>query len=887
MTPNAKRQSLILVLFIVAIATKAQPDFHPDYFGEALKDAIGYIENRGQVKNTNEVLVPDVLYYTQGAKPRAYFQRKGLVSYVLAKRDTSIAVPDTLYRLDMKCVGPNVQDVAPTAYIVKPYTQSFYTSWTGDGVENVNGYSRLVYEDIYPGIDLHFYTGPYGQKMAFVCHPGSSPDNIKLQFAGHDGIAIDWDGALRLLFNGHWIRFNEAIAYQYDAGNNVSQLGWTASYGLDSLLSISNFTFDTFDPDLPLVLQIGPPPGGGGGPIETPGLCWSTYFGGDQSDVITSSTQDAQSNYFVAGRTGSGELEFPAAPGTFAYPNTGGNLAFLVKMDDQDRMMWRAFLGGEGGDITIANAVVAKDNTSTPMVYIAGSTNSNTLSTWANGSAYFNGSSTNTTFKGFIASFDNSDVLPTSLRLWTTYIGDSDVQIHGMAKDASERLFLTGQTLGSLPPEQETAPSGSEHYPYVDGLDAFIILLNEDDRTLWVTPYGGSGDDKAKEVVVGDGKMVIAGDTESADIITVDGGSNAWDREFAGEIRECFVAEFDLSGHQQWGTCLAADQDGSPTIMDMFGKGLAIDPVTQDIIIGGSLFSQGLLIVEGPGWYDNTALPGVQNSFLARFSGTDRSLTWSTYLAGSNAAFMNEVRTLYFDGIGNLYVAGRTRDLSLPLTPLEDLYYTNLIQADVVAVDPGPPPTAIVEASDMFVMSFTPDHWLAWCSYIGGQAGTLHELPHTLLRRNSDLYVAGFTSKHTVHFDGFNFTSFFPLHDTQVPGVHFTDTYGDVPNFEGNGTSDAFITRVCASALTSTGERPTSFSAGLLARLEGGRIALAGLPLGPHEVAIHDASGRVVQRARVVSDGSKALFPCPVVSEGVYFVTVMQLGLAAKLHITR
>lgn len=873
---------------LLGTSVLAQPDFHPDYFGEALKDAIGYIENRGQVKNTNEALAPNVLFYTQGAKPRAYFQRKGVVSYVLAKRDTSMAVPDTLYRLDMKCVGLNVQDVAPTAYIVKPYTQSFYTAWTGAGVANVNGYSRLVYEDIYPGIDLHFYTGPYGQKMAFVCHPGSSPDNIKLQFAGHDDIALDWDGALKLLFNGQWIKFNEAIAYQYDAGNNVSQLGWNASYGLDSLLSISNFTFDTFDPDLPLVLQIGPPPGGGGGPIETPGLCWSTYFGGDQSDVITSSTQDADGNYFVAGRTGSGELEFPAAPGTFAYPNTGGNLAFVVKMDDQDRMLWRAFLGGQGSDITIANAVVAKDNTSTPMLYIAGSTNSNTLSTWDNGVAYFNGTNTNSTFKGFTAAFNNDpNDAEHGTRSWTTYIGDSDVQIHGMAKDQDERLFLTGQTMGSLPPEQETAPSGSEHYPYGGGLDAFVILLNEDDRTLWVTTYGGSDTDKAKEVVVGAGKVVIAGDTESADMITVDGGSNAWDREFAGEIRECFVAEFNLSGNQQWGTCFAADQDGSPTIMDMLGKGLAIDPVTQDIVIGGGLFSQGLLIVEGPGWYDNTALPGVQNSFLARFSAIDRSLTWSTYLAGTNVNFMNEIRTLYFDELGNLVVAGRTRDLSLPLTPLADMYYTNLIQADVFAVDPGPPPTAIVEASDMFVMSFTPDHWLAWCSYIGGQAGTVHELPHALLRRNGDLYMAGFTSKHTVHFDGLHFTSYFPLHDTQVPGVHFTDTYGDVPNFEGNGTSDAFITRVCASALTSMPERAGVFSDQLRAFLESDRIALSGLPRGMHEVNILDATGRIVQRTRAASDGRMAYVPRPTVSEGIYFISVTQQGRFAKLYLTR
>lgn len=857
--------------------------FPPDLYGEALKDVMGFWENRGQVKDINEQAVPDVLYYTQGALPRAYFQRKGVISFTLAKRDTSIAVADTLYRLDMKCVGEHARDVAPTTYIVKPYEQHYYMNWTGaTGVEHVRGYSRLVYEGIYPDIDLHFYSGPAGPKMAFVCHPGSDPDDIRLQFSGQDDITLDWNGTLKLLFGQGWIEFKEAIAFQYDSGNNVNTLGWNASYELDSLLSVSKFTFNGYDPELPLVLQIGPPPlAAGGGPIQTSGLCWSTYFGGDQTDVITSSTEDAQGNYFVAGRTGSGEFEFPAAPGTFAYPNTGGNLAFMVKMDEQDRMVWRAFLGGEGGDITIANAVVTKNNTNPPTVYIAGSTNSNTLSTWDNGVAYFNGSNANSTFKGFIASFNNdSNDDDDGTRLWCTYIGDSDLQIHGMSKDANEQLFLTGQTLGSLPPEQETPPANAEHYPYGGGLDAFVILLNEDDRTLWVTPCGGSGNDLAKEVVVGAGKVVIAGETESSDMITVDGGSNAWDRAYAGELSECFVAEFDLSGQQHWGTCFAADEDPSYSIMRMWGKGLALDPATKDIVIGGSVSSIGLPIVPGPGWYDDTALQTAQNSFLARFSGEDRSLTWSTYLAGSDFADMNEVRTLYFDDIGNLFVAGRTRDLSLPLTPLDDIYFTNLIQAGVFQV-------GFPEASDMFVMSFTPDHWLAWCTYFGGQSGTQHEHALTMLRRNGDLYVAGYTSKHLVHFDGTHFTSFFPLHDTQVPGVHFTEVYGDVPDFQGNATTDAFITRFCGSSLTSVDETWAQQTAGIHAYLEGDRIAILGLPLGMHQIQILDATGRLVKHARSMSDGRKGYVEFPLVNEGIYLISLPQLGLSTKLPITR
>lgn len=869
---------LSIVMLGFGIGSSAQ-SFPPDLYGEDLKESIGFWENKGQVKTTDELPARDVVYYTEGAYPRAYFRENSIVSYVLALRDTT-AAPDTLYRLDMECVGANASDVDPTGYVVKPFFENFYLPWTdAGGVEGVEGYSRLVYEDVYPGVDLHYYSGPNGQKMAFVCHPGSDPTDITLEFTGQDDIEVDWDGALKLFFGDKWVEFEEAVAFQYE-GNTVTQLNWTAAYDVDEALSISRFTFDGYDPELPLVLQIGPPPAAGGGPIETPGLCWSTYFGGDQSDVITSSTQDAQGSYFVAGRTGSGPLEFPAAPGSEAYPNTGGNLAFLVKMDDEDRMVWRIFLGGEGGELTIANAVVVKDDTEPPLVYIAGSTTSSTLSTWDNSVAYYDDSNSNSTHKGFIAAFNNdANDEDHGTRTWCTYIGESDVQIHGMAKDADERLFLTGETMGSLPPEQLTAPPGSDHYNYGGGLDAFVILLNEDDQTLWVTPYGGSDDDFAKEVVANAEKVVIAGETWSSDMIVVDGGSNAWDRTYAGEISECFIAEFDMHGAQQWGTCFAADEHPSYSIMQMWGKGLALDPVSKDIVIGASVFSIGLPIVPGPGWYDDTALQTANNSFLARFSGNDRSLTWSTYLAGINTDYLNEIRTLSFDASGNLFVAGRTRDLSLPVTPLGDMFSTNIIQADLFQ-------PLIGEASDMFIMSFTPDHWLAWCTYFGGQAGPFHEGLSTLLHRNGDLYAAGFTSKSIAHFDALHFTSYFPLHDTQVAGVHFTETYGDVPDFQGNASADAFITRFCASDLTGMNESPLAASSGLRAFSDGSRINLVGLPLGAHEVTLLDATGRLVHRARATSDGTKAFIALPAASVGIYLVCVPQLGLATKLHLS-
>ncbi|MFN3874394.1 MAG: hypothetical protein ACK4L7_00590 [Flavobacteriales bacterium] len=843
-----------------------------------MKDAIGFWENKGQVKTTAEQPATEVKYYTQGAYPRAYFQSKTRISFVLASRDTTVTVPDTLYRLDMRCVGNNARDVDPQAYLVKTYHQNFYLPWTGTGVEQVQGYSRLVYPEIYPNIDLHFYSGPRGQKMAFVCHPGSDPADIRLQFTGNDDIDVDWQGNLRLLFGNKWVPFREAVAFQYDQNMNITNLGWNASYAIDSVLSISNFTFSSYDPTMPLVLQIGPSPAGGGGPIETPGLCWSTYFGGDQRDIITSSTQDEQGNYFVAGRTGSGQFEFPAAPGTQIYGNTGGDFGFLVKMNDIDQMSWWIYLGGEGIDFTIPTAVVTKSaNGLLARVYLAGHTNSFSLNTFNNPdlpNEYFQGTSPGFVWKGFLAYFEN-DAL--GFRKWTTYFGAAETFINGMAKDADERLFITGRVSGDLPSEQDVPPPGAEDYGYSGGQDAYIALFNSGDRLNWRTHYGGSGDDRAAEVVVGPNKVVIAGDTDSPDMITVHGGSNALNEPFSGEIRDAFVAEFGLDGVQHWGTCFAADQSPSFSSIDLFGKGLALDPITQDIVIGGTVFFDGLPIVPGPGWYDDTPTLGVINGFLARFSGADRSLAWSTYVAGTD---MNDIRTLYFDDLGNLYVAGRTRDLSFPLRDLSGMFFSNSIQTDIFQ-------GLVPEESDLFIMSFTPDHWLAWATYFGGEAGTTHEGLFTLLRRNGDIYAAGYTTKSIIHWVGPYFESYFPLHDPQVPGVHFEEYYGDVPDFQGNPTADAFITRFCASPLTNIPEREPSAQPMLHAWQQGSHIAVAGLPTGTHRVLVTDAAGRVVGSLRATSDGQLGTLRSLPWAEGTYILVFPDLGKQSRLFITR
>ena len=68
------------------------------------------------------------------------------------------------------------------------------TEWRTD----VPHYGQVVYESLYPGIDLVYY-GRGGQlEYDLVVAPGANPDAIELQFQGIDQITLTPDGALRL-----------------------------------------------------------------------------------------------------------------------------------------------------------------------------------------------------------------------------------------------------------------------------------------------------------------------------------------------------------------------------------------------------------------------------------------------------------------------------------------------------------------------------------------------------------------------------------------------------------------------------------------------------------------------------------------------------------------
>lgn len=390
--------------------------------------------------DTDGDTVPQIEYYTEGGVPRAFIGEDSKVSLVVRLNDTSSTNVDTLIRVDMQPTGELVNYVKPYAHEVVDSWRNFYLPHTGSGIEQVPGYDRIVYANIYPYIDEHFYHTPSGRQMALVVRPGGSPATIQLHFSGQDSLHVDLWGMLRVYFRGRYFVLPQAIAYQVTSGGAVVPLSWAPQY--NATTGNVTFTVGSYVSSLPLVFQFGPAPaaGGGGGDDWRTLLGTNNIAGGDA--WINASASEPGGDLFVAGTTL--DQAFPANTG--AVGHAGQLDVFYGRFDyvpgnplRDAKDLWMTYFGGSGKDVPIVAHFASDDR-----LYIAGWTDSediipNPASDPADGT-YWQGVNKGET-DGFIIQTDTS---AGAVLRWTYLGGAGKDMITAVTEDAFGDLYLAG-----------------------------------------------------------------------------------------------------------------------------------------------------------------------------------------------------------------------------------------------------------------------------------------------------------------------------------------------------------------------------------------------------------------------------------------------------------
>jgi hypothetical protein len=804
---------------------QAQLDL-PDYYGEVCKETIGFWENQGQIKSPAGLPVPTVLYYSQGTMPRAYFRKNSTMSIVV-QEPTSMApnAPQLAHRLDVRPYG--AASVDPVGNELKDHYQKYYLPWCGPNGAHALGYDWLEYPNIYDNIDMVFYSGSAGQKMAFYCWPGSDPTKLALQFWGQDSLKVDLAGFLKIWKNGQWVKLEEAVAYQVDASNNVLPLNWSATYTNPNNDDVIELAFESYDPSLPLVLQIGPTPISAASDVQ--GLCWNTFYGGNERDGVLGTTTDADGNFYATGYTYSA-LTFPNVPGSSIINST--NAVVLAKFKPNHQNEWTVFYGGS--DEQHGEAVVAR---SPAEIYITGWTVATDLFTWDQSGAYYDATDNQFTAKGFIAKFDATGGIQ-----WGTYFGDGNEWLHGMALDSQGRLMVAGTCTGTFPAQ---SASGASSWNQAGGRDIMLARFGPNDALQWCTAYGGSGDDDAHDVVFIQDRAVVLGQTTSSDLPLVNGGGGSYNQTSSGGQTDMNLLAFNSSGTCTWATYLGGNGIDEPGF-----NGLCITE-DGDIAIAGVSYSTNMPVQNAGGFYQAT---GSTNGagYLARFNGGTRALNWATHIGGAQRTRLEGVEQL-----GNkLFAFGFSNDGGLPSVQAAGLYGQGF----------APGQAATQNGKDALLMAFDASTSLAYSTYIGGTEGGIGEAILHMAYHDGVAYFAGVTSPSLPFVDDF------PLHDPGPP-AYFKGTW-----LAGDFWMDWFVGALCTGSFTgAVGIAEWTGSDGLAVVPIGGGLYQLAMPSGTtYRLRVVDAVGREVRTlSQAVATGNTILDFQPF-ADGLYVVQVLE-----------
>jgi len=483
----------------------------------------------------------------------------------------------------------------------------------------VPNYGRLVYEELYQGIDLVFYTTGDGVKYDFLVSPGADPRDISCRYQGADSLSKGSSGQLHVSIPGSILVEEAPFAYQVMDGKTMEvPARWVVEenmvrYGLGS-----------FDPSYELVIDP---------------LIYSAFVGGSGEESSPDIVLDQGNNAYVMGHTTS--LDFPTTTGCLDSSSNGDNDVFVFKLSaDGSRLLYSTYVGGSGSDIAVG-IVIDDDNNA----YVTGHTDSSDFPTTTGSFDMLH----NGEVDAFVFKLDDQG----SELVYSTFVGGDDYdEAHDISLDPENNAYVTGYTSSSDFP---TTP-GAYDNTYNGFWDVFCFKLAPGGSYLsYSTFIGGEDHDVGYDIVLDPGNNAyIAGRTRSGDFPTTTG---CFDDSYNGGFCDICVVKLDA--------------DGSELLYSTYMGGSDYDRA-EDLVLGRGETAWVT------GSTNSTNFPVTSDCFSCSKTGDTRDiyvfelgqggdeLLYSSYVGGQG---YDAAAGITLDPGGRVYVTGRTSSEDFPTSP--------------------------------------------------------------------------------------------------------------------------------------------------------------------------------------------------------------------------
>ena len=376
-------------------------------------------------------------------------------------------------------------------------------------------YYSVTYKNVYPNIDVHYYSSGEQLKYDFIVHPGGNPNAIALRYDGPVSLTVKNKD---LIIGTPAGDVKELSPYTYQAGVEGRSDVSTKYIIKDNVVS---FDIDKYDPKNTLVID--------------PQLIFSSFTGSAADNWGYTATPGPDGSFFVGGIVfGDG---YPLSPGAYQTVFQGGvnegeftgvDMSITKFSPTGGARIYSTILGGNGNEQPHSMIVDPDGN-----LVVAGRTNSTNYPIRTNIPSSFTG----TNFDIVVTKFNSTGTaLIGSVKIGGT--GDDGVNIRAkyidpvgadrlrqnygddarseVILDQSGNIFLVSCTQSSNFPVALALQGASG-----GGQDGVILKFNPTlSGLLFSTYFGGSSDDACFVAAISptNGNLYIGGATMSPDI---------------------------------------------------------------------------------------------------------------------------------------------------------------------------------------------------------------------------------------------------------------------------------------------------------------------------------------------------------------------------------
>jgi hypothetical protein len=570
--------------------------------------------------------------------------------------------------------------------VVNYYADKDPAKWRTD----LPTYGYLVYQQLYPGIDLR-YEGTEGRlKGTYLVAPGADPARISWQYSGAAATRVDpLSGDLQV-----------QLAKAAETGENLlierAPLVWQESAGeripVDARYSISeggmvSFELGAYDSTLPLIID--------------PDLVYSSYLGGTLPDDAYTVAVDGQGNAFISGSTLSTDF--------LDYPGTSGT---------ED--VWIVKLNAAGSAALYTTYLVGNDSERPDDIAL--DSNGNAYLTGYTGSANF--PTLNATQPDLAGGWDffATKLNPQGQLVFSTFLGTIYTEEPaGIAVDAQGQLHITGMINGR----------------------AVIYKLAADGNLLYGALYGGStyGQTAGTGIAVNSaGEVYLTGETGQKDLGVTPGAFQDECDGIVNEYRSCrgdiFLTKLNNANRLEDLEVLFSSYYGGlssdhPEDLRLDANGyvyLAGTTISVDFPVTANAYQASCPSGTDP---SNTEQCLNFEAFVVKLEPDFGGIVYSTYFG---ADYKDYAKAIAYDSSGAAYITGWTEGNDLPLL--------NEIQdhAGGICYTYANYPRFCI---DSYVAKFDPAGALVYNTYLGGISDDFTD--DIAAEVDGDVYVVGNT----------------------------------------------------------------------------------------------------------------------------------------------